>query len=185
MQSQIEEENLVQRFCHVLQEKSAEDIVNAQKGDIVLEYSILKILPPSQYHQTADYLAMLINNSLVVRGFYILHVRLKGILIRDVETYRSFIEILARKLRDIQGLEICHVHDAPFFFRQILSILSVFIKKEVRNKIFVIPKNSSSATCTGAATCAGDATFDYEKVSSDSSFYNNSSSLMSNNDPFV
>lgn len=71
---------------------------------------------------------------------------LKDLVIRDINRHRNFIVQMANvmKTRYQDKLRVCYIHQAPFVFQQVFTIINPFLDTKTKNKIIVT--NSKSLT---------------------------------------
>jgi len=113
------------------------------KNAVMIDYIYFKYLAT---HSTYSYILMYITNSidnvLSTNNNFIVHVNLKKISLSDVDKHQLFIQNLSSYLKERypDKLAKCFIYNAPFAFKQIFNIISVFIDKETQKKIELVKK---------------------------------------------
>jgi len=85
-----------------------------------------------------------LDNILLEYDYFTVHINMKNVNISDIDKHLNFIQNVSILLKDKypDKLTKCFIHNPPFVFSQILNIISLFIDKETRDKIEIIPKHN-------------------------------------------
>lgn len=114
------------------------DLVELQVGDVVLSYPFFKLVARTETYDTlVMHIVSQVYKSLQKYKTFRLHVNLAKYYVKEIDHHRSFIEKIAKELRKVPSIEICYIHQAPFFFRQILKFVMNFLPQEVLKKVQV------------------------------------------------
>jgi len=117
-------------------------IKNGINRDIILDYRYFKLIAiEDNYEIIINTIIQNINENLKTNNTFTIHIYMKSLTLTDLDKYYPFIcritEILKTCYPD--KLEKCYIYDAPFIFKQIFSIVSIFIDKKTQLKIQLFP----------------------------------------------
>jgi hypothetical protein len=140
IQNNIREE-VLQKICWICESEklSSQCPVHLKIGDVVLSYKEFKLIAHDRtYDLLVKHIVSQVYKSLEKYHTFRLHVLLANYYVKEIDHHRSFIEKIANELKKIPYIEICYIHQAPFFFRQILKFIMNFLPQEVLKKIQII-----------------------------------------------
>lgn len=85
-----------------------------------------------------------LDNILLDYDCFTVHINMKNVNISDIDKHLNFIQNVSTLLKEKypDKLTKCFIHNPPFVFSQILNLISLFIDKETRDKIEIIPKHN-------------------------------------------
>ena len=133
-------EDVLGKICWIseIEKKSDQvtDLVELKVGDVVLSYQTFKLVARRETYDTLiTHIVSQVNKSLRKYKTFRLHVLLAKYYVKEIDHHRIFIERIAKELKKVPSIEICYIHQAPFFFRQILKFIMSFLPQEVLQKI--------------------------------------------------
>jgi len=133
-------EEKLAKYCYTItSQQDVDESRNIVIGDIYIGFRYFThLLSFFDCQQLADYALEHIRESMTQRSKFRLHVSIENVYIKDLEKRRPFVEYMAKKLKEIQGLEVCYIYNAPFFFRQILYMITRLMTRDVLEKIKVV-----------------------------------------------
>ena len=116
-------------------------LCNVSNNSITMEYLYFKHFATKETYSiiqcmlTSNIDAILLNHD-----NFIFHVNMKHFTISEFDKHKEFIQYVSKLLKDNYPNKLykCYVYNAPFFFSQVLSIISLFVDKETITKIEVI-----------------------------------------------
>ena len=86
------------------------------------------------------YITNNIDNILLTNNEFVVHVSMKKITLSDIDKHKIFIQNISTFLKEKYPDKLlkCYVYNAPYVFKQIFNIISVFIDKETQKKIELV-----------------------------------------------
>jgi hypothetical protein len=111
------------------------------ENNIIIDYIYFKYLATNTtYNYILMYITNNINNILLKKNDFIVHVNMKKISLTDVDKHKLFIQNFSSYLKENypDKLSKCYIYNAPTIFKQILNIINVFIDKETQTKIELV-----------------------------------------------
>jgi hypothetical protein len=111
---------------------------------IILNYEYFKYFGNSQkYNILIGHIIEVFNVCLTYTPTLTVHLYIKSITLTEIEKKLHFIKIFAETLKQQfpDKLKNCFVYDSSFLFSQIYNIISIFIDKDTKKKIHIIPKH--------------------------------------------
>jgi len=120
-------EELLKKFCHI-----------ENNNEIMINHDYLKKIKQYTSETTIlNYMLFIIDSVLNKHTTFIANVYIDNLTLLDIDKNKYFIQnmcnILKEKFPD--KLEICYVHNAPYIFAQLYSLLKVLVDKKTLAKI--------------------------------------------------
>lgn len=118
---------LLNNFCHIK--------IN---NEIEINYKYFKIINTFiDKNYILNYLIYIVENVLIKHQTFIVHVNIEKLTLLEVEKNRDFVQDMSNVLKERfpDKLEICLIYEGSFIFKQIYSLLSIFIDKKTLKKI--------------------------------------------------
>ena len=126
-------------------DNNLEKIINQiKKGNlnaVLINYIYFKYLATETiYNYILTYITNNIDNVLSKNNEFIVHVNMQKLSISDVDKHKLFITNLSLYLKEKYPDKLlkCYIYNAPFMFKQIFNMISVFIDKETQEKIELV-----------------------------------------------
>ena len=119
--------DLLNNFCHIK--------IN---NEIEINYKYFKIINTFiDKNYILNYLIYIVENVLIKHQTFIVHVNIEKLTLLEVEKNRDFVQDMSNVLKERfpDKLEICLIYEGSFIFKQIYSLLSIFIDKKTLKKI--------------------------------------------------
>jgi hypothetical protein len=126
-----------------LNEEKLNDLLNnfcniKINNEIELNYKYFKIINTFiDKNYILNYLICIIENVLIKYQTFIIHANIEKLTLLEVEKNRDFVQDMSNVLKEKfpDKLEICLIYEGSFIFKQIYSLLSIFIDKKTLKKI--------------------------------------------------
>jgi hypothetical protein len=126
-----------------LNEEKLNDLLNnfcniKTNNEIELNYNFFKIINTFiDKNYILDYLICIIENVLTKYQTFIVHVNIEKLTLLEIDKNKSFVQDMSNLLKERfpDRLEICYIYEGSFIFKQIYSLLSIFIDKKTLKKI--------------------------------------------------
>jgi hypothetical protein len=126
-----------------LNEEKLNDLLNnfcniKTNNEIELNYNYFKIINTFiDKNYILDYLICIIENVLTKYQTFIVHVNIEKLTLLEIDKNKSFVQDMSNVLKERfpDRLEICYIYEGSFIFKQIYSLLSIFIDKKTLKKI--------------------------------------------------
>jgi len=119
--------DLLHNFCHI-----------KKNNELEIQYKYFKIINTfiDKTH-ILNYLIFIIENTLLRYETFSVRVNIEKLTLLDVEKNKGFIMDMSNLLKERfpDKLDVCIIHEGSFIFKQIYSLLSVFIDKNTLKKI--------------------------------------------------
>jgi hypothetical protein len=120
-------EELLKKFCHI-----------ENNNEIMINHDYLKKIKQYTSETTIlNYMIFIIDSVLNKYTTFIANVYIDNLTLLDIDKNKYFIQnmcnILKEKFPD--KLEICYVHNTPYLFAQLYSLLKVWVDKKTLAKI--------------------------------------------------
>jgi hypothetical protein len=120
-------EELLKKFCHI-----------ENNNEIMINHDYLKKIKQYTSETTIlNYIIFIIDSVLNKYTTFIANVYIDNLTLLDIDKNKYFIQnmcnILKEKFPD--KLEICYVHNTPYLFAQLYSLLKVWVDKKTLAKI--------------------------------------------------
>jgi len=120
-------EELLKKFCHI-----------ENNNEIMINHDYLKKIKQYTSETTIlNYMIFIIDSVLNKHTTFIANVYIDNLTLLDIDKNKYFIQnmcnILKEKFPD--KLEICYVHNTPYLFAQLYSLLKVWVDKKTLAKI--------------------------------------------------
>jgi hypothetical protein len=119
--------DLLHNFCHI-----------KKNNELEIQYKYFKIINTfiDKTH-ILNYLIFIIENTLLRYETFSVRVNIEKLTLLDVEKNKGFIMDMSNLLKERfpNKLDVCIIHEGSFIFKQIYSLLSVFIDKNTLKKI--------------------------------------------------
>ena len=119
--------DLLNNFCHIK--------IN---NEIEINYKYFKIINTFiDKNYILNFLIYIVENVLIKHQTFIVHVNIEKLTLLEVEKNRDFVQDMSNVLKERfpDKLEICLIYEGSFIFKQIYSLLSIFIDKKTLKKI--------------------------------------------------
>ena len=119
--------DLLNNFCHI-----------KTNNEIEINYKYFKIINTFiDKNYILNYLIYIVENVLIKHQTFIVHVNIEKLTLLEVEKNRDFVQDMSNVLKERfpDKLEICLIYEGSFIFKQIYSLLSIFIDKKTLKKI--------------------------------------------------
>ena len=119
--------DLLNNFCHI-----------KTNNEIEINYKYFKIINTFiDKNYILHYLIYIVENVLIKHETFIVHVNIEKLTLLEVEKNRDFVQDMSNVLKERfpDKLEICLIYEGSFIFKQIYSLLSIFIDKKTLKKI--------------------------------------------------
>jgi hypothetical protein len=86
------------------------------------------------------YITNNIDNILLKHSEFIVQVNMQKLSVSDIDKHKVFITNLSLVLKEKYPNKLlkCYIYNAPFMFKQIFNMISVFIDKETQEKIELV-----------------------------------------------
>lgn len=120
-------EELLKKFCHM-----------ENNNEIMINHDYLKKIKQYTSETTIlNYMIFIIDSVLKKHTTFIANVYIDNLTLLDIDKNKYFIQnmrhILKEKFPD--KLEICYIHNTPYLFSQLYSLLKVWVDKKTLAKI--------------------------------------------------
>lgn len=112
-----------------------------EKNAVIINYIYFKYLATeTMYNYILMYITNNIDNILLKYSEFIVHVNMYKLSISDIDKHQTFINNFSFVLKEKypNKLLICYIYKAPFMFKQIFNMISMFIDKETQEKIKLV-----------------------------------------------
>jgi len=112
-----------------------------EKNAVIINYIYFKYLATeTMYNYILMYITNNIDNILLKYSEFIVHVNMYKLSISDIDKHQTFINNLSLVLKEKYPNKLlkCYIYKAPFMFKQIFNMISVFIDKETQEKIKLV-----------------------------------------------
>jgi len=137
-------EEILTQYCEHLPGTDTVQIQYRFIKELVSQYH--SSVPQTIYNVILQKLVDTIDDILLDHPEFSMNIYLKDIVLKDVHRHRGFIlqiaSVMKAKYQD--KLKICNIHNAPFVFQQIFTIINPFIDKKTKQKIIVNSQLDSS-----------------------------------------
>lgn len=117
------------------------NLCNIKGESLYLDYIYFKYFATKDtYEMIIKYVLNNIDSILSNYSGFIVHINMKNLTIKEIDIHMNFIKNVSALMKDRypNKLTKCYVHNAPFVFKQMLNIVSLFIDKETQSKIEVV-----------------------------------------------
>ena len=111
------------------------------KNALMINYIYFKYLGTET---TYNYILMYITNNIDIilskHSEFIVYVNMQKLSLGDIDKHQKFINNLSLVLKEKYPNKLlkCYIYKAPFMFKQIFNMISVFIDKETQEKIELV-----------------------------------------------
>jgi hypothetical protein len=138
-------DNNLDKIIDKIKKGNLNDILNmlcfVNKNALMINYIYFKYLGTET---TYNYILMYITNNIDIilskHSEFIVHVNMQKLSLGDIDKHQKFINNLSLVLKDRYPNKLlkCYIYKAPFMFKQIFNMISVFIDKETQEKIELV-----------------------------------------------
>ena len=111
------------------------------KKDLMLNYTYFKYLATeTTYNYIFMYIINNIDTILSKNSDFILHVNMQKLSLGDIDKHQKFMNNLSIVLKEKYPNKLlkCYIYNAPFMFKQMFNLISVFVDKETQDKIELV-----------------------------------------------
>jgi hypothetical protein len=108
---------------------------------VIIDYIYFKYLATENtYNYILMYITNNIDNILLKHSEFIVQVNMQKLSVSDIDKHKVFITNLSLVLKEKYPNKLlkCYIYNAPFMFKQIFNMISVFIDKETQEKIELV-----------------------------------------------
>jgi hypothetical protein len=119
--------DLLHNFCHI-----------KTNNEIEIHYKYFKIINTFiDKNYILNYLIYIVEKVLIKYQTFIVHVNIEKLTLLEVEKNRDFVQDMSNVLKEKfpDKLDVCLIYEGSFIFKQIYSLLSIFIDKKTLKKI--------------------------------------------------
>ena len=138
-------DNNLEKIINKIKKGNLNDILSklclVNKNTVLINYIYFKYLATETiYNFILTYITNNIDNILSTNNEFIVHVNMQKLSIGDIDKHKLFITNLSLVLKDRYPNKLlkCYIYKAPFMFKQIFNMISVFIDKETQEKIELV-----------------------------------------------
>jgi hypothetical protein len=117
------------------------ELCYVKNNAVIINYIYFKYLATEKtYNYILIYITNNIDNVLLKHSEFIVQVNMHKLSISDIDKHQSFIKNLSFVLKEKYPNKLlkCYIYNAPFLFKQIFNMISVFIDKETQEKIELV-----------------------------------------------
>jgi hypothetical protein len=114
-------------FCHI-----------KLNNEIIINYKYFKIINSFiDKSNILNYLIFIVDNILKNYQTFIVHVNIEKLTLLEIEKNKDFVQSMSNVLKEKfpDKLEVCIIYEGSFIFKQIHSLLALFIDKKTLKKI--------------------------------------------------
>ena len=138
-------DNNLEKIINKIKKGNLNDILSklcfVNKNTVLINYIYFKYLATeTTYNFILTYITNNIDNILSTNNEFIVHVNMQKLSLGDIDKHQKFINNLSLVLKDRYPNKLlkCYIYKAPFMFKQIFNMISVFIDKETQEKIELV-----------------------------------------------
>ena len=138
-------DNNLEKIINQIKKGNLNDILSklcfVNENAVLINYIYFKYLATKTiYNYILTYITNNIDNVLSKNNEFIVHVNMQKLSISDVDKHKLFITNLSLYLKEKYPDKLlkCYIYNAPFMFKQIFNMISVFIDKETQEKIELV-----------------------------------------------
>ena len=105
---------------------------------IILDNTYFKHFATKEtYNIIISHITTNIDNILSIYNTFTVHINMKNLTMTDIDKHLKFIQHISILFKERYSNKLikCFVHNAPFIFSKMLTIVSMFIDKETQSKI--------------------------------------------------
>ena len=138
-------DNNLEQIINDIKKGNLNDILSnlcfVNKNDIMLNYVYFKYLATET---TYNYIFMYITNNIDIilskNNYFILHVNMHKLSLGDIDKHQKFMNNLSLVLKEKYPNKLlkCYIYNAPFMFKKMFNLISVFVDKETQEKIELV-----------------------------------------------
>jgi hypothetical protein len=113
-------------------------LCNVKDDLIILDNAYFKHFATKEtYNIIISHITTSIDNILSLHEGFTVHINMKNLTMTDIEKHLKFIQHISILFQERYSNKLvkCFVHNAPFIFSKMLTIVSMFIDKETLSKI--------------------------------------------------
>jgi len=136
------EKHTSEKILNKIKNKEWSDIFNnlchVNNDKVILDYVFFKhIATKETYELIISHIVKNIDEALLNCEQFVIHINMKTLSVTDVDKHYLFIQDISNFFKDKypNKLSKCYVYNAPFIFKQVFNIVSLFIDKETQGKI--------------------------------------------------
>jgi hypothetical protein len=111
-------------------------------GDcIIIDYIYFKHFATlNTYHLITNVITNNIDIILQHTPTFTVHVNMKTLAIRDIDTHKTYIQTISEHLKHKYNKKLlhCYIYNSSYIFTHMYTIISMFIDKETQSKIHLI-----------------------------------------------
>lgn len=108
---------------------------------LFLDYAYFKYFATKEtYDIITQLIISRIDIILLKKTLFLVHINIRLLTFIEIDKHKNFIISLCNVLKDKYPKKLlgCFIHNAPFIFSQIFSIISMVVDKETQNKIKLV-----------------------------------------------
>lgn len=135
----------IEKIIYDIKKGNLNDILSklcfVNKNDLMLNYIYFKYLATEiTYNYILMYITNNIDTILSKNNEFIVHVNMQKLSLGDIDKHKLFINNLSLFLKEKYPNKLlkCYIYNAPFMFKQMFNVISVFIDKETQEKIELV-----------------------------------------------
>jgi hypothetical protein len=120
-------QELLHNFCHIK--------IN---NEMIINYKYFKIINTFiDKKYILEYLIFIVENILKNYITFIVHVNIEKLTLLEIEKNKDFVQDMSNTLKERfpDKLDVCIIYEGSFIFKQVYSLLSLFIDKKTLKKI--------------------------------------------------
>ena len=124
-------------------DEGLDKICKVKEKHVFIEYPVFKYLAnETTYDRITKFIYDSFKNVLKTNETFTIHLSLKFLTLKEVEKHYVYISKVCTIFKNAfpEKLDTCYIYNAPFIFNQIVSILSIFVDKNTREKIKLVYK---------------------------------------------
>jgi len=136
------EKHTSEKILNKIKNKEWSDIFNSlchvNNDKVILDYIFFKhIATKETYELIISHIVKNIDEALLNCEQFVIHINMKTLTVTDNDKHYLFIQDISIFFKDKypNKLSKCYVYNAPFIFKQVFNIVSLFIDKETQGKI--------------------------------------------------
>jgi hypothetical protein len=141
----LAKDNNLEQMMDDIKKGNLNDILSklsfVNKNALMLNYTYFKYLATeTTYNYIFMYIINNIDTILSKNTDFILHVNMQKLSLSDIDKHQKFMNNLSIVLKEKYPNKLlkCYIYNAPFMFKQMFNLISVFVDKETQEKIELV-----------------------------------------------
>jgi len=117
---------------------------NIKENYVYIDYTFFKYFAnENNYNDITAHVLASLHEVLKTYEKFTIHLSLKHLTVKEIDLHYNYIAQVCTIFKTTfpEKLDICFVHNAPFVFSQLFSIISVFLDKITQKKIQLVKQD--------------------------------------------